>query len=74
MMQYKDYLGSIHYSDDDHIFYGKVEYIRDLISFEGEDISSLRRNFEEAINDYLVVCETEGITPQKPLKSSFNVR
>ncbi len=74
MMQYKDYLGSIHYSDEDQIFYGKVEYIRSLISFEGEDVPSLQANFETAIDDYLALCEAEGITPDKPFKGTFNVR
>lgn len=74
MMQYKDYFGSIHYSDEDQIFYGKVEYIRSLISFEGEDVVSLRASFEEAIDDYLALCEQEGIEPEKPFKGSFNVR
>jgi predicted HicB family RNase H-like nuclease len=74
MMQYKEYFGSIHYSDEDQIFYGKVEYIRSLISFEGEDVPSLRANFEAAIDDYLALCEDEGIIPEKPFKGSFNVR
>ncbi len=74
MMQYKDYFGSIHYNDEDKIFYGQVEYIRSLISFEGEDVASLRASFEEAIDDYLALCEEKGIEPEKPFKGSFNVR
>jgi predicted HicB family RNase H-like nuclease len=74
MMQYKDYLGSICYSDEDQNFYGKVEYIRSLISFEGEDVPSLRANFETAIDDYLALCEDKGITPEKPFKGTFNIR
>lgn len=74
MMYYKDYVGSVHYSDEDKIFYGKVEYIRSLISFEGEDVPSLRANFEEAIEDYLALCDQKGIEPEKPFKGSFNVR
>lgn len=74
MMQYKDYLGSIRYSDEDQIFYGQVEYIRSLISFEGQDVPSLRTNFEAAIDDYLALCEDKGIAPEKPFKGSFNVR
>ncbi|WP_231599061.1 type II toxin-antitoxin system HicB family antitoxin [Crocosphaera watsonii] len=74
MMQYKDYFGSIHYSDEDKIFYGKVEYIRSLISFEGEDVASLRESFEGVIDDYLALCDEKGIEPEKPFKGSFNVR
>jgi len=25
MMTYKDFVGSVHYSDEDRVFYGKVE-------------------------------------------------
>lgn len=74
MMQYKDYFGSIHYNDEDQIFYGKVEYIRSLISFEGEDITSLRSSFEEAIEDYLNLCKEKNIEPEKSFKGTFNVR
>ena len=57
---------------DDKILYGQVEYIRSLISFEGEDVASLRASFEEAIDDYLALCEEKGIEPEKPFKGSFN--
>ena len=49
MMSYKDYLGSVQYSDDDRVFCGKVEYIRSLISYEGTDVDSLRNAFEESV-------------------------
>jgi predicted HicB family RNase H-like nuclease len=74
MMQYKDYIGSVHYSDEDQIFYGKVEYIRSLISFEGENVVNLRANFEEAIDDYLALCQQKNIESEKPFKDSFNGR
>ena len=74
MMQYKDYVASVYYSDEDQIFCGKVEYIRSLISFEGENVISLRANFEEAIDDYLAMCQEKDIEPEKPFKGSFNVR
>ena len=31
MMTYKDYVGSVHYNDEDRVFYGEVEFIRSLI-------------------------------------------
>ncbi|PSB04682.1 type II toxin-antitoxin system HicB family antitoxin [Merismopedia glauca] len=74
MMEYKDYLGSIQYSQSDGILYGKVEYIRSLISFEAEDIATLKASFQEAIDDYLNLCQERGIEPEKPFKGSFNVR
>ncbi len=74
MMEYKGYHGSIHYSDEDRCFFGKVEYIRDLISYEGHDAASIRKAFEEDIDDYLETCKAHNKVPAKPFKGSFNVR
>lgn len=74
MMQYRGYYGSVHYSDEDRLFYGRVEFIRALISYEGTDVQSLRQGFEEAVDDYLETCREKGIPVEKPFKGSFNVR
>lgn len=74
MMRYKDYYGSVHYSDDDRIFYGKIEFVRALVSYEGADVESLRKAFEEAVDDYLETCTEEGKKPEHPFKGSFNIR
>ena len=74
MMAYKGYVGSVHYSEEDRLLFGKVEFIRSLVSYEGEDIKSLRGAFEEAVDDYLVLCAKRGLTPEQPFKGSFNVR
>ena len=74
MMAYKGYHGSVHYSDDDQIFHGKVEFIRSLVSYEGHDVKSLRTAFEEAVDDYLELCEQENLESEIPFKGSFNVR
>ncbi len=73
-MTYKSYIGSVHYSDEDRVFYGQVEYIRSLISYEGTDVDALRRAFEEAVDDYLDLCKTEGKKPEQPFSGTFNVR
>ena len=44
-MEYKGYFGSVHYNDDDKVFYGKLEFIRALVSYEGTDVVSLRAAF-----------------------------
>ena len=74
MMMYKRYYGSVHYSDEDQIFHGKIEFIRSLVSYEGADVKSLRMGFEAAVNDYLELCEEENKEPEKSFKGSFNVR
>lgn len=74
MMHYKGYYGSVHYDDEERIFYGQVEFIRALVSFEGTDANSLRGSFEEAVDDYLEMCEKQGTRPDHPFKGSFNIR
>ena len=74
MMGDKGYYGSVHYNDEDQIFHGKIEFIRSLVSYEGTDVKSLRAAFEEAVDDYLELCEKENREPDMPFKGSFNVR
>jgi predicted HicB family RNase H-like nuclease len=74
MMQYKGYMGSAHYSDEDSIFYGKIEFVKGLVTYEGSSIKSLQKSFKEAVNDYLDMCAEEGREPEESFKGSFNVR
>lgn len=71
---YKDFIGSIHYSTDDEIFFGKIDGIDDLISFEGSNVEELKDSFREAVEDYLELCKLNKKEPQKAYKGSFNIR
>ena len=73
-MSYKGYLGSVNYSDKDHVFFGKVEGINGLVNFEGESVKELTESFHEAVDDYLAYCEDEGIEPNKSYTGVLNVR
>jgi predicted HicB family RNase H-like nuclease len=74
MMSYKGFYGSVHYNDEDQVFHGKIEFIRSVVSYEGTGVESLRTAFQEAVDDYLRLCEQENKDPEKPFKGSFNVR
>ena len=74
MLEYKGYLGSVEYSDADEVLHGRLEFIRDLVTYEGMDAKSLKAAFHEAVDDYLALCEAEGRKPDIPLKGSFNIR
>ena len=73
-IEYKGYIGSVEFSEPDGIFYGKVQGIRSLISYEGSNASELIENFHGAVDDYLAMCEEEGSTPEIAYKGSFNIR
>ena len=73
-LNYKGYTGSIEYSPEDSMLYGKVIGIKGLISYEGETGKLLEEDFKLAVENYLSDCKQEGISPEKPFKGSFNVR
>jgi predicted HicB family RNase H-like nuclease len=73
-LEYKGYTGSIEYSPEDNLLYGKVLGINGLISFEGQTGADLENDFHAAIDAYLEYCKSNGIEPDKPFKGSFNVR
>ena len=74
MLEYRGYLGSVLYNDEDEVLHGRLEFIRDLVTYEAQDARSLKRAFREAVDDYLSLCEAEKREPDVPLKGSFNVR
>ena len=74
VLEYKGYTGTVEFSAEDNILFGKVIGIDGLISYEGESVSSLKEDFEAAVDDYLEMCEEKGIEPQKTYKGTFNVR
>jgi len=73
-LEYKGYTGSIEYSKEDDLLYGKVLGIRGLISYEGTTGHDLEADFGGAIDTYMTDCKRDGITPEKPFKGSFNIR
>ncbi len=73
-LEYKGYTGSIEYSKEDDLLYGKSLGVRGLISYEGKTGHELEADFKEAIDTFLADCKRDGIAPEKPFKGSFNVR
>lgn len=71
---YNDFIGSVDFSADDEVFFGKVEGIDDLVSFEGSSVSELKAAFESSVNDYIEFCKKSNKQPEKSYKGSFNVR
>ena len=73
-MQHKGYIGAVNFDEKEPIFYGRVKFMKALISYEGENAKELLNAFHEAVDDYLVMCEKENIQPEKPFKGSLNIR
>lgn len=73
-LKYKDFIGSVAFSEADGVFFGKIEGIDGLVNFEGESVTELTEAFHEAVDDYLAFCKEEDIEPHKSYSGSLNVR
>lgn len=54
MLTYKNYTGTVEYSQEDECLFGRIMGINDIITFEGESVKELRMAFEEAVEDFLL--------------------
>ena len=73
-IEYKGYVGSIEFSEADGVFFGKVQGIRSLVSYEGTNAAELVEDFHGAVDDYLALCAEDGTAPEMAYKGSLNVR
>lgn len=73
-VEYKGYIGSVEFSEEDAIFCGRVIGVQSLISYEGKSVDSFLASFHNAVDDYLVMCENDGVDPEVAFKGRFNVR
>lgn len=74
LIEYKGYVGSVEFSQEDELFYGKVQGIRALISYEGSNAAELIEDFHSAVDNYIELCKEKGKSPEKAYKGSFNIR
>ena len=73
-LEYIGYIGTLEFSADDKIFFGKIQGVNDLVTFEGSSVTELEESFKEAVDDYLETCKLLNKVPDKTYKGSFNVR
>jgi len=73
-LEHKGYIATIQFSADDRAFFGKIEAINDLITFEADNVKDLESRFVTAVEDYLDTCKELGKEPDKTFIGVFNVR
>ena len=66
---YRGYIGSIEYSPEDSLWYGKVLGIRSLLSYEGGMLEEAEHDFQETVDNYLDLCGQEKNPPEQPDKA-----
>jgi predicted HicB family RNase H-like nuclease len=73
-MKYKGYTGSVEYDSEDRLFYGRVDGITDIVSFQGDTVEALEADFRAGVDDYLDFCKERGVEPQRPCSGRFVLR
>ncbi|WP_088007075.1 type II toxin-antitoxin system HicB family antitoxin [Indiicoccus explosivorum] len=61
LLRYKGYTGKVEIDLEANTLYGEVIDIRDVVTFQGENISQLTEAFHDSVDDYLEFCEGEGV-------------
>ena len=57
ILEYKGYHAKVEYSVEDEVLFGTVLGINDLITFEADSAEDIKKNFHEAMDDYLSMCD-----------------
>lgn len=73
-LEYKGFHGTVNYSNEDSVFFGKLAGINGLVTFEGSSVKQLEKSFKAAVDDYIEICEAKQKPILKSMKGSFNVR
>lgn len=73
-IKHKEYEGTVEHDLDRGVLHGKILFINSLVTYEAETIPQLKKEFAEAVDDYLETCRQMGWPAEKPLKGQFNVR
>ena len=55
--EHDGWTGSVEWSEEDGLYYGKLLNTSDLVTYHGETMEDCYRSFCEAIDDYFVFCK-----------------
>jgi predicted HicB family RNase H-like nuclease len=57
VLKYKGFIGSIQFSAEDRVFFGRLEGIDDLVTFEGSTVDQLEGAFKFMVDEHIADCE-----------------
>lgn len=73
-LSYKGYTGSVDINIEDRCLHGKILFIDDIITYEGDTIPDIETAFKGAVDRYMAHCKESGKPANKPYSGTFNVR
>lgn len=73
-MNYRDYTARIEFDEASETFHGRIEGIRDIITFEGSSVEELKKAFHDSVDDYLEWAAADGFVPERPYSGRLMLR
>ena len=75
-MNYKGYEASIHFDEEDKIFWGEVVNLgnKSMILFHSENANELEKEFQISVDAYLETCKKPGVIAKKPFSGKMLIR
>ena len=73
-LNYQGYVGSVDVSIEDGCLHGRILFIDDMVTYEGESVPEIQAAFKQAVTRYLAHCQRVGKSANKPYSGTFNVR
>lgn len=73
-MNCRGYTAAVQYDSEERTLRGRVEGLRDMITFEAGDVVSLEREFRVSVDEYIRFCEESGRSPERPFSGRVLVR
>ena len=53
LLEYKGHFGSVEYSDEDSVHFGRLQLIRGLVTYDSTNAEGLEAAFRDAVDAYL---------------------
>jgi predicted HicB family RNase H-like nuclease len=66
-MNYKGYTARYAYDEEERVYHGRVDGIRDVVTFEAPTVDGLQREFQVSVDTYLEYCAERGRAPERPI-------
>ena len=68
---YRGYTATVEYDEDDKLWHGTLDGIKDLVNFHAFKIENIEQEFHNAVDDYLDFCKEVGKEPEVPQSYDF---
>ncbi len=74
MLEYKGYIAAVEFDDSIMALHGHVVNIRDTVTFEAKNATSVEKEFRKSVDEYLKYCKEKKLKPEKPFSGEFRLR